>query len=135
MTPAQIAAAAMAAGAVSGVAQAVAGRMMAGQPGLGKNQGPADEQTERQQQQESRVNPVASIGSGMFFLSAGLIVAVTSERLKHRHTKLIALGEQRCITVDMDKGGDVRAANEGKLVHVVAPLHAYEQADEPPYIY
>ena len=58
----------------------------------------------------------------MFFLSAGLIVAVTSERLKHRHTKLIALGEQRCITVDMDKGGDVRTANEGKLVHVVAPF-------------
>jgi hypothetical protein len=35
----------------------------------------------------------------------------------------------------MDKGGDVRAANEGKLVHVVTPLHAYEQADEPPYRY
>jgi hypothetical protein len=89
MTPAQIAAAAMAAGAVSGVAQAVTGRMMAGQPGLGKNQGPADEQTERQQQEERRVKPVASIGSGMFFLSAGLIVDVISERLKHKHTKLI----------------------------------------------
>ena len=134
MTPAQIAAAAMAAGAVSGVAQAVAGRMMAGQPASGQ-QAAADEQTERQQQEERRVNPVASMGSGMFFLSAGLIVAVTSERLKHRHTKLIALGEQRCITVDMDKGGDVRTANEGKLVHVVAPLHAYEQTNEPLYRY